>query len=537
MSESIRITRADNPIDAPPPDADAAFEKARAAIADGADLCLKVKQIDDKNVRTEQYITYSTLLEIHLADPAKFTPDQQLALLTLLKQTLTVADPEQDEAKANLLHHIGWDLITVLSPYLLVPDPNADTISSPRQLTSDILAHIAEQCSPREIYLMLLQRLGTIDWARAEDEAAAVRATIDHPSHHDQELRQIPRRPRSPVLSFVGISQARIDAGGLRAREAEGDPVRAARLPARLLRALRRPPRGLQQPPLFHLRCDLARRRAGAASIPRRVLYALHPRARIFAPGSGYRAETLLLRSRISIDRLLLYRPSNHHPSPRAADVEDDDSDVVSPATFPLSQRGIFAAVTLAVYAQSILGHRADVKGKRSRGAQPDVTRRILPAVMEPLWVARRTVETAAGSLVMGQQATETNEADKALLQLLYLSDALDEGLFGEEDVQVPLDSTDSKPPAPKDEEEGFTIMKLVQTVATFASTSAHAPHRFLAHQLLSRLITACADDARMVVLKELIERCPFEPMRAAAVGLLKQQVDGGFKEAQETGR
>ncbi|RUS23497.1 hypothetical protein BC938DRAFT_475040, partial [Jimgerdemannia flammicorona] len=220
MSESIRITRADNPIDAPPPDADAAFEKARAAIADGADLCLKVSleplalkfTVLDTS-RSEKYyrrtllfyITYSTLLEIHLADPAKFTPDQQLALLTLLKQTLTVADPEQDEAKvclslflefsenkqgstkltfdiyhqANLLHHIGWDLITVLSPYLLVPDPNADTISSPRQLTSDILAHIAEQCSPREIYLMLLQRLGTIDWARAEDEAAAVRATIE----------------------------------------------------------------------------------------------------------------------------------------------------------------------------------------------------------------------------------------------------------------------------------------------------------------------------------------------------------------------
>lgn len=71
------------------------------------------------------------------------------------------------------------------------------------------------------------------------------------------------------------------------------------------------------------------------------------------------------------------------------------------------------------------------------------------------------------------QKTADVNEADKALLLLLYLSDALDEGIFSVEDVQAPLDeNTESlKETTRKGEEGTFTIMKLVQV---FSINSIH---------------------------------------------------------------
>lgn len=69
-----------------------------------------------------------------------------------------------------------------MAPYLLVPEPATENenLPSTRQITADIFTVIAEHCNPREVYVMLLQRMGMVDWTRArDDETAAVKAVVE----------------------------------------------------------------------------------------------------------------------------------------------------------------------------------------------------------------------------------------------------------------------------------------------------------------------------------------------------------------------
>jgi hypothetical protein len=63
------------------------------------------------------------------------------------------------------------------------------------------------------------------------------------------------------------------------------------------------------------------------------------------------------------------------------------------------------------------------------------------------------------------------------------------------------------------------------KVIASFASTSPNQSFRFIAFQLLSRVIAICTDDAKVVLLNELLTACPFETMRCAAIGLVKENV------------
>ncbi|RUS21829.1 hypothetical protein BC937DRAFT_91359 [Endogone sp. FLAS-F59071] len=582
MSLSLRIISADQVQDTPSPDSEAAFEKAKTGITDGAALS---RQQKDENARLQHYITYSTLLEILLAEPDKYSPDQQIALLSSLKKLLTTGDEEEDEAKNDLLRHIGWDLINVLAPYLLVPEPAAENLPSTRQITADIFTVIAEYCNPREVYVMLLQRMGMVDWTRARDnETAAVKAVIELVELGKILMIAVPRISTKNYVKFLvqpirQFSRALGFLEHLSTQETFAAPRRKqmqytlldfaldfAERCAGLLEDHHEPlsftfdPTSANDEPaqrhyltsyfvltifehgVLHLELDAARHYY-EIYYPRYTVRSPVATSETEKPDANEEEEKatvdLIFRSRITIDRLLLYHDIIRSSPTSVTPSSNDDGEIVSPTSLPLSPRGIAAVVALAAYSQTVLGHRPGAETARKRQKQrrdTDVTRRLIPAVMEPLWVARRTVEAAAGGLMKGQKTTDVNEADKALLLLLYLSDALDEGIFSVEDVQAPLDgdTENLKETTRKGEEGTFTIMKLVQTVATFASISAYAPHRFLAHQLLSQLIVTCADDARMHMLKELIERCPFEPMRAAAVGLLKQQVDSAFKQTQE---
>lgn len=64
------------------------------------------------------------------------------------------------------------------------------------------------------------------------------------------------------------------------------------------------------------------------------------------------------------------------------------------------------------------------------------------------------------------------------------------------------------------------------------ATTTTMCPDpqlRFLCYTLISRFLDMCTDDAKVYILSELLERCPWPAMRAASVGLLKEQVQRAF--------
>ncbi|KAH8549204.1 YAP-binding/ALF4/Glomulin, partial [Umbelopsis sp. PMI_123] len=70
--------------------------------------------------------------------------------------------------------------------------------------------------------------------------------------------------------------------------------------------------------------------------------------------------------------------------------------------------------------------------------------------------------------------------------------------------------------------------------VAYVAATSPVPTYRFLSHQFLARLIELCTDEASVYLLIEILKNCPFEGLRACAIGLTKQQIDIGLRRKQQ---
>src|SRR5256885_16474882 len=103
--------------------------------------------------------------------------------------------------------------------------------------------------------------------------------------------------------------------------------------------------------------------------------------------------------------------------------------------------------------------------------------------------------------------------ADKTLLVLLYLVERNGENTISSDHLEAKLSK------------DGTTIIHLYQVITTFASTSPNESLRFIAFQLLSHLIALCKDDARMFLLSELLTNCPFETMKSAAIGIIKENV------------
>jgi len=75
----------------------------------------------------------------------------------------------------------------------------------------------------------------------------------------------------------------------------------------------------------------------------------------------------------------------------------------------------------------------------------------------------------------------------------------------------------------------------LYQAISTFASTSPNEYLRFIAFQLLSRFISLCKDDAKIFLLCELLTSCPFETMKSAAIGIVKENIAQGLNRVYES--
>jgi Uncharacterised protein family, YAP/Alf4/glomulin len=69
------------------------------------------------------------------------------------------------------------------------------------------------------------------------------------------------------------------------------------------------------------------------------------------------------------------------------------------------------------------------------------------------------------------------------------------------------------------------------------AATSPEPTYRFLCHQFLARLIELSTDEASVYLLIEILKSCPFEGLRAAAIGLTKQQIDNHLRKKQQDPR
>ncbi|KAF9155207.1 hypothetical protein BG015_010697 [Linnemannia schmuckeri] len=213
----------------------------------------------------------------------------------------------------------------------------------------------------------------------------------------------------------------------------------------------------------------------------------------------------LCTKCHLSIEDLLVWKPTPVF-STGVNDMDDSyDEEAMVEDNYPLSETGITTLTAGMIYAMI------------------NPTKLATPFTF-PLTLAQEWVFTTAGGLASGFLNNEESQlpmADKALLVLLHAID------------RTPLDSfkMEGLDYCSKDSAmDRMGLFQIFQVMVNFAATCSSSSHRFFCFQGLDRLIQACADDVKMVLLEQLVSpKCPFESMRAAAINLVKGVVERAF--------
>ncbi|KAF9934316.1 hypothetical protein FBU30_002455 [Linnemannia zychae] len=213
----------------------------------------------------------------------------------------------------------------------------------------------------------------------------------------------------------------------------------------------------------------------------------------------------LCKKCQLSIEDLLVWKPTPVF-STGANEMDDSyDEEALVEDNYPLSETGITTLITGMIYTMF------------------NPTKLSSPFAF-PLVFASDWVFTTAGGLASGFLNNEESQlpmADKALLVLLYATDRTPLSSFKMEGLDYC--SRDSSL-------DRMGLFQIFQVMVNFAATCPSSNHRFFCFQGLDRLIQACEDDVKMVLLEQLVSpSCPFESMRAAAINLLKATVERGF--------
>ncbi|KAI9271140.1 hypothetical protein EDC94DRAFT_304857 [Helicostylum pulchrum] len=112
-------------------------------------------------------------------------------------------------------------------------------------------------------------------------------------------------------------------------------------------------------------------------------------------------------------------------------------------------------------------------------------------------------------------------QADKGIFTMLYLSDNI-ETKVTMDDIQKPIQG-------PCGPELVFPASRIIEVISSVASTCPDASIRFLSYKLIEKFLYFADDETRVFFLIELLDRCPYPTMKTAAIGLLKDQIDGCF--------
>ncbi|KAK7207858.1 YAP-binding/ALF4/Glomulin [Myxozyma melibiosi] len=109
-------------------------------------------------VDSDDYITYSTLLDIYLEDPERYSESDRVKILQALEDIL--------RKNETLLSYVAWDLPVLLLPYLASDDPFDQVAAAkhptPRKSTLRLFNLIAEKGNAKELFLKAIEALSTL---------------------------------------------------------------------------------------------------------------------------------------------------------------------------------------------------------------------------------------------------------------------------------------------------------------------------------------------------------------------------------------
>jgi hypothetical protein len=140
----------------------------------------------------DTYMTYATILDMHLANVLTLPGDAQNAILATLEEVLN------DPKNASLVEGIAWDVVTMLLPFLGRQSSEAKA--------NEVLTILVQKGNPKEVFLKCNEALKQIQWRdddldEYDDDESTIAETLKNVYRADEE-----NKPVKQMTSMCGAT-------------------------------------------------------------------------------------------------------------------------------------------------------------------------------------------------------------------------------------------------------------------------------------------------------------------------------------------
>jgi hypothetical protein len=139
----------------------------------------------------DTYMTYATILDMHLANALTLPGEAQNAILATLEEVLN------DPKNGSLVEGIAWDVVTMLLPFLGRQSSEAKA--------NEVLTILAQKGNPKEVFLKCNEALKRIQWRdddldEYDDDESTVAETLKNVSKDEEN------QPVKQMTSICGAT-------------------------------------------------------------------------------------------------------------------------------------------------------------------------------------------------------------------------------------------------------------------------------------------------------------------------------------------
>ncbi|KAF0361247.1 hypothetical protein F8M41_014166 [Gigaspora margarita] len=510
------------------------LQEAKVAIEQSALQYLE--KITQDPTDNKAYLAFENILDEYLSNPAFYSEQEQIELLNCIKDvTVPLKDEEQ---KIQLMDTFSWKIFSLLVPFL-----------SSYESTSLIVLEIVDvmaQLNVRDIHVVLFERFSLLDWENSENFVSEftglvkilrivfqksfqklrpkifskfLAETLQYIVRAWQTLKTLKDKNLDLVTEcLIGFTEFAVQTINLDSKDLKLS-ITPNDIPDQefflinylivqsfeeFVQSFRMPMSSIYYE-TFHPKFNVPWKQKQKVSI------------RLIDQQRLSKLIRAAIKSHISSNQLVNYIIQANKKNTDSKDHLEDDDQEVTPeyidsvfennkeiskpkfdtSEFPISPGGVISYLASAIYYKSMALEGSNTLKDVFSESPEYMFREIIPVV----------------SIVFIKHSQENEIIDKVLLVLLYLAERNEESTITMQHLTASLS---------KDE---ITLGSLFTMISSFASTSSEEILRFNAHQLLSRIIALCTDDTRMFLLQQLLTNSPFEQMKSAAIGILKEIV------------
>ncbi|ODQ52401.1 hypothetical protein SAICODRAFT_71951 [Saitoella complicata NRRL Y-17804] len=444
-------------------------------------------------------ITYTTVIDAHLSDAARYTVDEQREILSVLHNILAA---EENHA---LVETIAWDLVAILQPYLTThPD-----------LAASCLLALASYGAPKEVFLKLVE---VHDLGVEPNSASAVATALETCYNRIQAKK--PSRflasygaailgmyAQAPVTNY-NIASAFMSNIALRMKESEQTMPEDALIQQRLLQAF------------------------GTHAIEAFIRSFEHGTASTKDEDTDEEDE--VLRSKRGLQLAERFRATHTHPSLRKLDSVshtdgvDDHVELVNgdlngllrevSTVMQLTPEQLWEELPI-ILGKTYLEESSD---EEQDDDVPDVPSAIpLSLTGTIILLAWRTFHERPlrPSSLKEYFEIHMNAAFALSKAHVVNPETLDALLFLGAWITIEMTTNALQDIEPE------RFLEYIHVFAAISATSPDSNVRYLSHTLVARCIHLHRPDVRLMYIMDTFESCPFEAVRAATVGILKDEI------------